>query len=285
MGRFLTILAVSMALAACSSAGSSADLPADATFDGSDADTIQDAPVDLLPDPAPDPTPDVAPDALPDVPPDPAQDAVSDAVDDANDASGDEASPDAPPDTPPCDGTPFHGFCVRVPQKHVVPMEGMGGDSTVELPDKDHVCTFVLGKSSGYFYVQATPLKVKAFGGTVFDTVGAWTSFGDVAAQVDAAYDGGGNHQNDWVTFTHDGKNLKLYHSSFGWGWRVCRPMDCIQVLSGPGGTVSDDGCGLDRTHPIVCVLVSDDGSIPDLVDPFAGGQKCCNSEVPEPCL
>lgn len=45
--------------------------------------------------------------------------------------------------------------------------------------------------------------------------------------------------------------------------------MDCLQLLEG-GGLVTEDGCTKERTLPVTCVQVADDGTVPELVDTFA---------------
>jgi hypothetical protein len=48
--------------------------------------------------------------------------------------------------------------------------------------------------------------------------------------------------------------------------------MDCLQVYSSTDALI-ENGCTSERTLPIVCVEVADDGSVPPLSpDPFA---KC----------
>ena len=196
----------------------------------------------------------------------PSPDLLADVVDDnpALDLAGDlpAETGDTASDTQACDGTPFHGFCVRVPEKHVV--------SSSEIWDLDQLCTYASGKTPGYFYVQATPSALDNPTGANYTTVGAWVSFNDVAQKVTATYDGGGNHRNDACEIVFDSTVLRYYHSSFGFGWRCCQPMDCFQVLAGPAGAVTDNGCGVDRTHPVVCVKVQQDGTWAALVDTFA---------------
>ena len=67
-----------------------------------------------------------------------------------------------------------------------------------------------------------------------------------------------------------DGTSYRYYHSSFGFGWRRCQPMDCVQELRSDG--VVDDGCTPARTRPIVCVEIAEDGTEPALLDTF---EKC----------
>jgi len=187
-------------------------------------------------------------------------------------------------DTGPCEGTVFQGFCVRVPQARQVTSTDMGGGTnTIEMWDLDYVCTFAHDGKTGWFYDQANPTgDLGMGGGPQYDVVGAWFSTGDVAEPVTASYYGGGNHRNDSIEMQYSGKTYKYYHASFGWGWRKCRPPDCLQVLAGPAGAILEDGCTPDRTLPVVCVQVANDGTVPPLDDPFAGGKACCSSSNPD---
>jgi hypothetical protein len=83
------------------------------------------------------------------------------------------------------------------------------------------------------------------------------------------SYDWGGNHHNDAIEFDAAGKHWRAYHSSFGFGWRQCQPMDCLQQTQGVGGTVIEDGCTKERTLPAVCRPIKADGSYDALVDSF----------------
>jgi hypothetical protein len=189
---------------------------------------------------------------------------------------GDLADAHEPSDTP-ADGIapgPF-GFTIRVPSAHEVPFEDFGGnDETTEAWDIDHVCTFVRGTWNGHFYVQASPNRCGGMIGCAYDTVGAWLSFDGAVQEVpDAYYDFGGNHHNDSVEFTFDNNTYKFYHSTFGWGWRKCQPMDCLVVYDASGMTLVEDGCTPeDRSLPVVCVEVARNGSVPDFPTTF---EKC----------
>lgn len=166
-----------------------------------------------------------------------------------------------------------HNFCIRTPKEREVPQEGMGGENTtIKMWDKDHVCTLKYKELDGFFYIQANPIKVKMMFGTIYETQGAWVSFNGKVESVPGIYDGGGNHQNDWAKLSYGGYDIKYYHSSFGFGFRACQPMDCLQIFEPGGASPIDDGCTKDRTIPIVCVEVQHDGSVPELKDNF---KKC----------
>lgn len=170
------------------------------------------------------------------------------------------------------DGDPKdeHGFAIRVPQLRTVPCTGQFCPSPSTLRDEDYVCTFKAGSVSGFVYAQATPVRMTDVSGGTFESAGSWVSIDGRVSSVQSSYDYGGNHHNDSLTFTYAGQSYRYYHSSFGFGWRACQPMDCVQEVA--GDAVLKDGCGPDRSLPIVCARVTDDGKVPALVDSF---QKC----------
>jgi hypothetical protein len=105
----------------------------------------------------------------------------------------------------------------------------------------------------------------------VYNTVG-WISFDGVVTPLGSPnYDWGSNHRNDWFTFLEQDVTYTYSHSSLGLGWRACFPMDCLQVLDADNQFI-EDGCTTDRTLPIVCNPILDDGTFAPLVDTF---EKC----------
>lgn len=216
---------------------------------------------------------DVTPDSAPDAP---------ETVDDGTDTPDTAETNDTPdtPETPETNDTsdadvPFdvddHGFHIRVPQSHSVPSEDFEGTiRVVDRMDIDHVCALTIDGVETILYVQATPLRCRDFGGCDYEVVGAFTTVAGGPSNAPLAgvtYDYGGNHHNDSISLPSAEGMLKVYHSSFGFGWRACHPPDCVQVLD--GGTVIADGCTPERTRPAICVLIGDDGSEPPLVDTF----------------
>ena len=164
------------------------------------------------------------------------------------------------------------GFSIRRPQLRTVPCEGMfcGPSGTTDAPDKDFVCTLDHGNYRGkYVYVQARPTRYGGFNGLQYMVDGAFLSDGTTATPADAIYDFGGNHANDNITLTLPTVVYRYSHSSYGFGFRKCQPMDCLQVHAPGGATPTEDGCTRDRTLPVVCVEVVDDGTVPELVDHF----------------
>ena len=135
----------------------------------------------------------------------------------------------------------------------------------------DWLCTFAHGGQSGYLYMQGSPKDCTCtMGCTPTFATQAWLSIdGKVTEVTPASYDWGGNHNNDSLEFAFGGKAFKAYHSSFGFGWRKCQPMDCLQVEDKIAGTVSEDGCTKARTLPIACVPIEKDGTHAALTDTF----------------
>jgi hypothetical protein len=164
--------------------------------------------------------------------------------------------------------TDERGFVIRKPVLRTIPCAApVCPRPTSTVWDEDYLCTFKHGSINGFLYSQATPVRDFIMGGCEYETVGIWVSVDGQATSVTGSYDPGGNHHNDSVTFTYAGQKYRYYHSSFGVGWRACRPMDCVQLLTGE--SVAEDGCGSSRSIPIVCVRVADGGT---LVDEF---EKC----------
>jgi hypothetical protein len=184
---------------------------------------------------------------------------------------------DTPTDTPTdAPGKPGDfGFVYRIPQQH----KGLkcsnappGIPDTMDAWDQDWLCQITGHAKKPYVYVQATPKSCQVFLGPVpnYDAQ-AWVSDGTVAQQAGGAtYDHGGGHNNDAAEFTWDGSEWKLYHSSFGFGFRKCQPMDC--AVESKGGKLVNDGCTPERKVPAVCVPIEKNGSYKALVDAY---KKC----------
>ncbi|HNW81804.1 MAG TPA: hypothetical protein PKG52_02830 [bacterium] len=186
-----------------------------------------------------------------------ADETIDEATDDTTDEITDGTNDD--------DSTNPMDFDVRKPIERTVSCDG---EELTQL-DKDWVCTFNYDGKSGFVYIQSnmTSCEVIMSANPIFTTVGSWISFnGKVSEITGANYDWGGNHHNDFLEFTYSGEYFKLYHSSFGYGWRSCQNMDCMQV----GNPVTEDGCTKERTLPSVCQEVQADGTIGDFTDSFA---------------
>lgn len=175
------------------------------------------------------------------------------------------------------------GLNMRIPQERTVPCNAIQPYDPTELTeqDMDWICTFDHGGQQGYVYLQNNLLdcQIVMSAQGVFTGAGGYISVGGVVTPLqNTGYDWGGNHHNDWLFFDHAGKSYRYYHSSFGFGWRTCQPMDCLQVYP-PGGTnPSEDGCTSDRTLPAVCLRVEAGKSYAptDFADTF---QKCPGDE------
>lgn len=168
------------------------------------------------------------------------------------------------------------GFPIRTPTTRAIPCTGgPGGDTTLDALDADWLCTLDDGTTQGVVYVQSTPVdcEVTLSEQPVFGAgVGwLWRDGQALVSVTEASYDWGGNHHNDSLELRLGDKRYRFYHSSFGFGFRKCQPMDCLQVRDA-AGTLIEDGCTSDRTLPIVCRSVSAEGTWDALTDTFA---KC----------
>jgi len=167
-----------------------------------------------------------------------------------------------------------YGFTFRTPIERTVNCDPSLMESQVIQLDMDWLCTFDHGGKTGYVYLQHNTTSCEDFGMSVaggFTNVGAWISIGgNVSTLTGGFYNWGGNHHNDSMGFDYNSNEYEYYHSSFGFGWRTCQNMDCINVNTGQNN--EELGCTSDRTLPIVCVMIKADGTHEELVDNFA---KC----------
>jgi hypothetical protein len=165
------------------------------------------------------------------------------------------------------------GFSIRIPTSHTLTCND---GSTESFDDTDWICSFAYGGKTGTVYIQSTPTSCKVImsAQATFTTDLAQIAIDGKLTNVEgAAYDWGGNHRNDMLTFSYGGNTYDYYHSSFGFGWRKCQNMDCLQVSVGSTGSVTEDGCASTRTLPAVCSQIQKDGTYDSLsADSFA---KC----------
>jgi succinate dehydrogenase / fumarate reductase iron-sulfur subunit len=170
------------------------------------------------------------------------------------------------------------GFTLRVPQVRQVPCESRAGGCdapTVAARDADLVCTLVDGARNQYLYAQVHVDRIDGvtnfFPQPVYVTDGVWISDGTrvISSGHAATYDYGGGHNNDSLTVDLGDVVYKYYHSSFGFGFRRCQEMDCLQSYAPGAATPTVDGCTRERTRPIVCVRVTDTGTVPPMRDTF----------------
>jgi hypothetical protein len=140
----------------------------------------------------------------------------------------------------------------------------------------DWLCTFGQSEPPGYVYVRLDQTGTSQTGLAtipVYTAVLAQVSVADTVSMLDGAvYDYGGGHNNDSLTIDYQGKSYSYYHSSFGFGFRKCQPMDCIDVYELGTTTLETEGCGPDRALPEVCVPIETGGMHGPLEDTF---QKC----------
>jgi len=162
---------------------------------------------------------------------------------------------------------PLTGFEIRKPLPRQI-------DPGLTVEDVDYVCTLVYGEIDAYFYIQTTPFKCSATGLCQFQTIGAWISDGGLVRPVEASYNWGGHHHNDWILLRLKGLTVRYNHSSYGFGWRSCQAPDCLQIET--DGMLDKDGCEPERTLPVVCRQVWADGTYDPLVDDF----RTCPGDV-----
>ena len=157
---------------------------------------------------------------------------------------------------------------------------GGGGGSTREgdfgftyrtVNDKqlDWLCTLHAVGPTTYVYVRLDQTGTQSAG---MATIPVYTASlakvsanGTVSDAANPKYEYGGGHHNDSLQLDYQGKSYKYYHSSFGFGFRSCQPMDCVT-------TPTTDGCTSARALPEVCVPIKADGTHDPLTDTF---KKC----------
>ena len=211
-------------------------------------------------------------------------DSDSDTDNDSDTDSDSDTDTDSDSDTDADSDTDIEnqwGFPMRIPQTRTLSCEDWEGKiSDWETDDTDWLCTFSHNSVEGVIYVQNTPVECFQMMSqqATYETQTAqiWID-GNRSALKDVRYNWGGNHHNETLDFKYGDKKYRYSHSSYGWGWRDCQNMDCIQVL-GINNKVVEDGCTCDRTLPIVCTQIGLDGKFDELVDTFEvcqGDSEC----------
>jgi hypothetical protein len=171
---------------------------------------------------------------------------------------------------------------------------GAGGNGTPDEPgteelgftirkpgpkNLDWLCTFNDGSTAGHVYARLLQTGTKQAGIAevpVYEVERAQLSVkGQVSDLMGAAYDYGGGHHNDSLSFDYDGKTHRYYHSSFGFGFRACQLMDCRNVYELGTTTLAEEGCAASRSLPEVCVTIEEDGTHAAIEDEF---MKCPGS-------
>jgi hypothetical protein len=140
----------------------------------------------------------------------------------------------------------------------------------------DWLCSFGQSEPQGFVYVRLDQTGTTQAGIAtipVYTAALAQVSVAGTVSMLDGAvYDYGGGHNNDSLTIEYQGKSYSYYHSSFGFGFRKCQPMDCIDVYELGTTTLETEGCGPERALPEVCVPIEAGGLHAPLGDTF---QKC----------
>ena len=168
-------------------------------------------------------------------------------------------------------------FNIRVPDQKFLPCR----DSIVSanyredwidtVAQSDLICSFKYDGDSGYVYVQNNPVSCRLTVGLISYEVHKAEFFVNGSKKVisDVSYHGGGNHRIFGLQFTYKGKVFKYDYSTMGMGGRPCQNMDCMKVLESDGKTVAQNGCGEDRSLPIVCRHAKADGTFDSFEDSF----------------
>jgi hypothetical protein len=167
-----------------------------------------------------------------------------------------------------------YGFMRRRPETRQVTCSKYPSEASAKpqkLEDTDYICTFAYKDNTATLYFQNTVNSCIYIMSAQprFKSRGWITQGGQVTELSDVTYDWGGNHHNDSVDFKLGDRNFRYYHSSFGFGWRACQNLDCIQIVD-KDGTVLEDGCEPTRSLPITCVQIDSKGKADELKDTFA---------------
>ncbi len=168
-------------------------------------------------------------------------------------------------------------FNIRVPDQKFLPCH----DSIVStnyredwidtVAQSDLICSFKYDGDSGFVYVQNNPVSCRLTVGLISYEVHKAEFFvnGSMREILDAKYHGGGNHRIFGLQFTYKGKVFKYDYSTMGMGGRPCQNMDCMKVFESDGKTVVQNGCGEDRSLPIVCRHAKENGTFDSFEDSF----------------
>lgn len=189
--------------------------------------------------------------------------------------TADAAIPDGGSDAGMIDG-PF-GFTLRLPGTREVPCTGIFCNSpTQTAEDTDYICDLRWSGLEYYVYVQSHGTSFLDFMGLLYEVDGAWYSDGTNATPTTAVYLWGGNHHNDSLIVDLPSHQVRWDHSSFGFGFRQCQPMDCVAVYEAGPGAELVNGCQPERTVPAICKRVAPDGTITAWEDTF---MRCAGDE------
>lgn len=216
-------------------------------------------------------------------------------------ADGDEPQPDGDvPDGDMTDGDETDGdiidgdlesdeFQIRVPQEDVLTCTEDITEIEEYFDHIDYLCAFEYDSKEIELYIQSEPTECFGIWSATYEVSDAWIKIDGEISSTEAAYDMGGNHRNDTISFEMGGNTFHIWHSSIGFGWRVCSPPDCLVVcnegvecdndgafgLVGLGEGIAENGClRASGSGPppsrVICGRIAYDGSVPDLHDPWS---------------
>ena len=168
-------------------------------------------------------------------------------------------------------------FNIRVPDQKFLPchdsiVSGNYREDWIDtVAQSDLICSFKYDGDSGFVYVQNNPVSCRLTVGLISYEVHKAEFFvnGSRKEISDVKYHGGGNHRIFGLQFTYKGKVFKYDYSTMGMGGRPCQNMDCMKVLESDGKTVVQNGCGEDRSLPIVCRHAKVNGTFDSFEDSF----------------
>ena len=168
-------------------------------------------------------------------------------------------------------------FDIRVPDQKFLPcrdsiVSGNYREDWIDtVAQSDLICSFKYDGDSGFVYVQNNPVSCRLTVGLISYEVHKAEFFvnGSRKEISDVKYHGGGNHRIFGLQFTYKGKVFKYDYSTMGMGGRPCQNMDCMKVLESDGKTVVQNGCGEDRSLPIVCRHAKENGTFDSFEDSF----------------
>ena len=168
-------------------------------------------------------------------------------------------------------------FDIRVPDQKFLPchdsiVSGNYREDWIDtVAQSDLICSFKYDVDSGLVYVQNNPVSCRLTVGLISYEVHKAEFFvnGSRKEISDVKYHGGGNHRIFGLQFTYKGKVFKYDYSTMGMGGRPCQNMDCMKVFESDGKTVVQNGCGEDRSLPIVCRHAKENGTFDSFEDSF----------------
>jgi hypothetical protein len=174
-------------------------------------------------------------------------------------------------------------FEIRKPSERTLTCQ-----TTQKEYDVDYYCDCENDSLHATLYVQSRPESCGPMSAINYVVEKAWIkTSGGIEVLEEVLYNGGGNHHNDRLTFLWNKHYVSFYHSSTGFGWRVCTTPDCMQICKDAEcRTILYDGCARTAcaSRPslkVRCVQVNTDGTVPARFDPWI---KSEGNPYPLPC-